>query len=109
MGPIETRIRENIQRELRPLYFELVNESHSHSVPRNSETHFRLVVVSEAFKGLSRVARQRKIYEILKNELAPGGVHALTQRALTPDEWSPEATADFHSPACLGGSKREKI
>ena len=109
MGPIEQRLRQKLEAAFSPTHLELENESHTHSVPKNSETHFKLVLVSAAFEGLSRVARQRKVYDVLKEELAPGGVHALTQRVLTPAEWSPEAVAGFESPECRGGSKREKI
>lgn len=106
MGPIEKRLREKLTTAFAPTHFELENESHSHSVPKNSETHFKLVLVSTVFEGLSRVARQRKVYDVLKEELAPGGVHALTQRVLTPSEWSPEAVAGFESPNCHGGTKK---
>jgi BolA protein len=106
MGPLETQIRSKIEASFQPItHFELVNESHSHSVPRNSETHFKLVLVSPAFEGLTRIARQRRVYDVLKDEML-GGVHALTQRLLTPAEWSPEAVATFESPDCHGGSKR---
>jgi BolA protein len=112
MGPIEKRLRHKLEAAFSPTHFELENESHTHSVPKNSETHFKLVLVSHAFEGLSRVARQRKVYDVLKEELAPGGVHALTQRVLTPNEWSPEAVAGFESPACHSQanaeSKKEK-
>lgn len=109
MGPLEMKIREKIAVAFAPMYFELENESHSHSVPENSETHFKLLVVAAAFEGLSRVARQRKVYDILKDELAPGGVHALAQRALTPQEWALDPASAFQSPACVGGSKREGV
>ena len=109
MGPIETRLREKLTAAFKPEHFELENESHSHSVPKNSETHFKLVIVSAHFEGLNRVARQRAVYAAVSEELAPGGVHALTQKAMTPAEWSAQGAGDFESPACMGGSKREKI
>lgn len=96
---IETKLK-----TLNPIFVELVNESHNHSVRKNSETHFKLLVVSEIFNGLSRVQRQRKIYEILADELK-SGVHALTMRLLTPEEHSKEQLS-FESPDCHGGSKK---
>lgn len=107
-GPIETAIEERIRTEFAPEYMELANESHTHNVPANSETHFRLVVVSEAFCGLSRVARQRRVSDVLKDLMKPGGVHALTQKTMTPTEWkaSGETSDSFVSPNCHGGSKR---
>ena len=104
---LETCIRQKIEQELKPTYMELENESHRHSVPANSETHFRLLVVSPQFEGIARLQRQRRINEILKQELE-GGVHALSQRALTPSEW--EKTKDHFpmvSPVCRGGSSED--
>jgi BolA protein len=48
-------------------------------------THFRVTVVSAAFAGTSRIERHRMVNRILAGELA-GPVHALSVRALTPDE-----------------------
>jgi len=95
---------ENKLQSLEPIFVELVNESHNHSVPKNSETHFKLLLVSEFFQGLNRVQRQRKIYDLLSDELK-NGVHALTMRLLTPEEYSKEQAA-FVSPNCHGGSKQ---
>jgi BolA protein len=49
------------------------------------ETHFDVVVVSPDFAGQSRVIRQRSVYALLSTEFE-GGLHALSMRALTPDE-----------------------
>lgn len=49
------------------------------------ETHFHVRIVSASFDGVSRVQRQRLVYEVLKDELA-GPVHALSLSALTPTE-----------------------
>jgi BolA protein len=52
-----------------------------------SETHFRLVVTSEAFKSKMQPARHRMIYSLLKDEMAKeGGIHALQLRTMTPEE-----------------------
>lgn len=102
---LEKIIRQKIEASFHPEYYELENESSKHSVPPGSETHFRLLVVSPRFEGQSRIDRQRQINSVLANELA-GGVHALSQRALTPEEW--EKTKDqfpMVSPECRGGSK----
>lgn len=102
---LESRIRQKIESELKPSYLELENESHQHSGPVHAETHFRLLVVSAQFEGVARLQRQRRINEILKEELQEG-VHALSQRAMTPSEW--ESAKDHFkmvSPSCRGGSK----
>jgi BolA protein len=49
------------------------------------ETHFHVRLVSQAFDGVSRVERQRRVYAALATELA-GPVHALSLAALTPAE-----------------------
>ncbi len=88
---------------LHPLHLEVVNESHMHSVAPGSETHFKVLVVSDAFEGLGLVDRHRRVNEILRDELR-GGVHALSIRALAPSQWTGEAP-ELRSPPCLGGSK----
>ena len=57
---------------------------HSGSRPEG-ETHFRVRVVSDAFSGLSRVERQRRVYEVLADELK-SRVHALALVTLAPGE-----------------------
>ena len=62
------------------------HEGHAGSRPEG-ETHFRVRIVSRAFEGLSRVARSRRVHEILSEELRTR-VHALTIEAKTPEEVS---------------------
>lgn len=82
------------------------NESHHHNVPPNSETHFKVLLVSEKFSGLGRVARQRLVNEVLSEEFKTG-LHALTQMTLTPEEYEEKkGSLQFVSPECLGGSKK---
>jgi BolA family transcriptional regulator, general stress-responsive regulator len=49
------------------------------------ETHFRVYIVSQAFKGKSRIERHRMINAALSSELA-GSVHALAIHAKSPGE-----------------------
>ena len=109
MGPLEKSISEKVAAEFQPEHLALENESHQHSVPRSSETHFKLLLVSPKFEGLSRVARQRLVYGLLKDEMSPGKVHALSLRLLAPKEWAEDLANTFQSPNCMGGSKREGI
>lgn len=102
----EQRIQQALTQGLAPLHLEIDNESHMHSVPVNSETHFKVLVVSAAFEGKSRIDRQRMVNDLLKAELQ-SGLHALTQRALTPAEWEKQQSV-FESPECLGGSKHDR-
>jgi BolA protein len=102
---IEASIRDKVINAFKPEYMELENESHSHSVPANSETHFRLLVVSAVFEGKSRLDRQRLVNDLFADERARG-LHALSLRTLTPAEWE-LVREDFEmtSPPCYGGSK----
>ncbi len=108
MGPLERSLSLKLSDAFQPAHLELENESHSHSVPRNSETHFRAVIVSEKFQGVSRIQRQRQVLDLVAAEMS-SGVHAFTMRCLTPEEWAKDPASTFVSPACHGGSKREKI
>lgn len=102
---IESAIRGKVERALQPTYLELENESHTHNVPKGSETHFRLVVVSDLFEGKSRIDRQRMVNDLLADERAQG-LHALTMRTFTSPEWAQaQPTFEMTSPACRGGSK----
>ncbi len=60
------------------------HEGHSGSRP-GGQTHFRVYIVSDAFKGKTRLERHRMINQILSDELA-GGIHALAIHAAAPGE-----------------------
>ena len=59
---------------------------HGHAGARpGGESHFNVTIEAEAFRGSSKVARQRMVYRALAEELA-GPVHALSVKALAPGE-----------------------
>jgi stress-induced morphogen len=95
---------EQLLGSLDPSLLQIENESDQHSGPPGRETHFKVLVVSDRFENLSRVDRQRLIHDLLKSELE-SGLHALSQRAVTPQEWSQMNPDLFVSPDCRGGSK----
>ncbi|MEE4660466.1 MAG: BolA/IbaG family iron-sulfur metabolism protein [Halieaceae bacterium] len=103
---IQSIIEQKLVAALLPAHLEVENESHQHSVPPNSETHFKVVVVADAFDGRRKVARHQAIYGLLADELA-GPVHALALHTYTPDEWTQRLGEAPLSPQCLGGSKAE--
>lgn len=111
MGAIAKTITETLREKLnlafQPVHFDLQNESHQHAVPEGSESHFRAVIVSSAFDGVSRVERQRRVLAVIDHELK-NGVHAFTMRALAPAEWEVGKASGFQSPACMGGSKSDR-
>ena len=100
---IEPLIISKLRTALSPEVLEVINESHRHSVPPNSETHFKVTIVSQAFAGLRAVQRHQQVYGILAEELA-GPVHALALHTYTPKEWSKQPSVS-DSPNCMGGSK----
>ncbi|MFV0476601.1 MAG: BolA family protein [Parahaliea sp.] len=103
---IQQEIESRLSAALQPALLEVVNESHMHSVPPNSSTHFRVVAVSEHFEGLRKVARHQCIYAAL-NELMSNPVHALALHLYTPAQWVERNGEHPDSPACMGGSKRD--
>ena len=89
MGKVAMAIDNKLRIELAPARLAIEDESshhHGHAGWREGgETHFRVEIVSAAFEGQSRVARQRLVYAALKDEFA-AGLHALALTTLTPDE-----------------------
>ncbi|MGB1869188.1 MAG: BolA/IbaG family iron-sulfur metabolism protein [Porticoccaceae bacterium] len=104
MGPVEQSIADSVQGQFQPELLQLTNESHMHSVPPGSESHFKLVLVTDQFLGLRLVQRHQMIYQLLAEQLA-GPVHALALHTYTVSEWSETAGGAPDSPNCLGGSK----
>jgi BolA family transcriptional regulator, general stress-responsive regulator len=98
-------ITRKIAASLTPAHLEVINESHMHNVPPGSESHFKLVVVADAFDGMARVHRHQQVNGILAQELK-GGIHALSMLTLTPDEWAARGGTVLESPQCLGGGQR---
>src|SRR6478735_856001 len=89
--PMLTRdlITEKLRNAFAPESLHVEDESHRHEGHAGhrpgGQTHFRLYIVSEAFRGKSRLERHRMINQLLSAELA-GGVHALAIHAAAPDE-----------------------
>uniref|UniRef100_A0A8C1TWE4 BolA-like protein 1 n=1 Tax=Cyprinus carpio TaxID=7962 RepID=A0A8C1TWE4_CYPCA len=105
MGPVETTIRNKLGQALKAEHLEVMNESHMHAVPAGSESHFRVLVVSPQFEGLSLLQRHRLVNETLREELS-SCVHALAIQAKTPQQWSSNPSL-AKSPPCMGGSKHD--
>jgi BolA protein len=78
---LEDIIRKKLMDSLQPQALEVINESHLHAGHAGDDgtgqTHFRVVVVSDTLRGMGRVAAQRRIYEILSDEMK-NGIHALS-------------------------------
>uniref|UniRef100_A0A023FT12 Putative transcriptional regulator bola n=1 Tax=Amblyomma parvum TaxID=251391 RepID=A0A023FT12_AMBPA len=104
-GQTEAKIVKKLKEALTPQELLVENESHMHNVPKGSETHFRVTVVSSAFEGKKVVQQHAMVYAALKEELE-NPVHALAIQTSTPDKWQSKTEK---SPPCLGGMKRERL
>ncbi len=82
-------ITDKLTKAFAPQSLDVVDESHLHAGHAGhrpgGETHYRIHIVAEAFKGKSRIERHRMINETLAAELA-GSVHALAIHAAAPGE-----------------------
>lgn len=94
---IEAEIVAKLEKAFSPSRLAVLNESHLHAGHHHSgsdhhdafdgsgETHFRVRIVSEAFAGMSRLARHRAVNDLLAGELR-AGVHALAIEPAAPGE-----------------------
>ena len=86
---VKDQIAEKLNAALAPQSLDVEDESQNHEGHAGhrpgGQTHFRVHIVSEAFRGKSRVERHRMINQLLSAELA-GGVHALAIHASAPGE-----------------------
>ncbi|KAB8030910.1 BolA family protein [Fluviispira multicolorata] len=96
---IENKLKENFS----PLYLKVENESYMHSVPKGSETHFRIEIVSNAFENISLLKRHRMINEVLAEEFSK--IRASSLHTFTQSEWEKRNGEVNKSPNCMGGSK----
>ena len=85
----KSRIEAALLAELSPIQLNVVDDSERHrghgGWREGGETHFSVEVVSQAFEGKSRVARQRLVMDALKTEFDTG-LHALSVTTRTPGE-----------------------
>jgi len=100
---IQQTITKKLDEAFSPEHLEVINESHMHNVPEGSESHFKVVIVSDQFKGKLPLARHRLVNKTLEAELS-GGIHALALHTLTMEEWFEKGKAP-ESPLCEGGGK----
>lgn len=88
-GPVETAIRTKLSAAFDLQSIEIINESDKHAGHAghdgSGESHFRVHLVSPAFDGMNKVARQRAVYDVLAEELK-GTIHAFSVTAKTPAE-----------------------
>ena len=98
----ESIIHSKIEKNLTPTVLRIENESHMHGGSA-TDSHFKLTVVCQSFRELSRVKRHQCIYALLSEELS-SGVHALALHLYSPAEWEKQQGNIPVSPDCQGGS-----
>jgi BolA protein len=85
----QDRMMEKLKEAFAPTHLDVADESRLHAGHaghrRGGETHYRVHIVSAAFKGKSRIERHRLVNGALADELA-GGIHALAIDARAPGE-----------------------
>lgn len=64
-------------------------------ITKNMETDFAIHLVSESFKGKTAIARHRMVNALLKPEFDEQGLHALSLRLKTPEEWEKEGGGEM--------------
>ena len=88
-GPLAEIIAARLTDSLAPSLLEVINDSHHHAGHMGDdgtgESHFTVIVESERFVGLNRVARQRLVNQALA-DLLSSRIHALAIRARAPGE-----------------------
>lgn len=91
MGPVASAIRDKLTAALAPTLLQIDDESARHAghagAREGGESHFHVTVESAAFAGQTAVSRQRRVYQLLANELK-GPVHALSLTLRAPGETS---------------------
>jgi BolA protein len=89
MGAISDVIRDKLNAAFQPSRLEIEDDSGRHAghagAREGGESHFNVVIESDAFAGAAKVARQRMVYRALAEEMA-GPVHALSVKAFAPGE-----------------------
>ena len=98
---IQQTITRKLEDELHPEHLEVINESFMHNVPEGSESHFKVVIISDAFENKMLIARHRLVNKVLEDELN-GSIHALALHTMTKEEWHKKGNAP-DSPKCMGG------
>jgi len=99
---VQTIMEKKITQGIAFEFLSIDNESYRHAVPVNSETHFKLILVSDIFEGMPLIARHRLVNELLSEELA-GPIHALALHTYTSAQWLEKNKRAPDSGNCLGG------
>ena len=98
MGSIENNIKNLLIDAFNPSVLSIDNESHMHNVPQDSESHFKIVLVSKNFTGLSEVNRHKSVYKVLEDIL--DSIHAISIYSFDENEYTNNPII-LDSPNCV--------
>lgn len=98
---IQNLLTEKLQNEFHPIHCEVLNESHMHHVPPHSETHFKVILVSQKFLNQSKIKRHQSVYH-LASQWMNQPIHALSLHLFTESEWEVFQNKNLDSPRCHG-------
>lgn len=101
---VQARIESKLSARLAPQHMEVTNESNRHNVPPGSESHFKVVLVSQEFEGKSLLERHRLVHQLLADEMRVD-IHALALHTYTEEDWQTHRQSAPRSPPCHGGEK----
>ena len=96
-GPIESQIVNTLLGSTNLLSLKVRNESFMHNVPEGSESHFKIVVVTNDFNNLSIIKRHKLIYKTLDSLM--NKIHALSIHAFNEEEFKSNPVI-LDSPEC---------
>ena len=85
INTIQLSIESVLEKSFKPIYLEVVNESSMHNVPDGSESHFKVIIASEAFTELSLIKRHQSVYKALNGIM--DNIHALSMHLYDSDEY----------------------
>ena len=106
-GPLRKAIREKLSHSLKPVHLDIIDDSSSHSeheaMRQNfgfTETHFKILVVSDVFTGKTPIQRHRMVYALIDEELKSKGLHAVNIVTKTPQEYEIKGSQNVASEKC---------
>ena len=96
-GPIESQIINTLSSSMNLSSFKIINESFMHNVPKDSESHFKIVIVSNDFMNIQTIKRHKSIYKALGKIMDE--IHALSIHTFDEDEYKKNPMV-IDSPQC---------
>lgn len=103
MDATADKLLELVIEPLQITHHQLENDSHKHSGSA-TDSHYNLVLVSDAFAGLGPVKRHQQVYALV-GELMKNPIHALALHCYTVQQWQAKQELMPATAPCMGGSK----